>query len=398
MNKTLYFHFFSFLCLMPLWTLHSEPLKLKVHAEGAILMNAESGAVLFEKNAHHLFHPASITKAAAALYALKLKSECLDEMVVAEGDDISVISEEVMRKASGTIPPYRLTYGGTHIGLRKGEKMTFRDLLYGMMLDSGNDASNVIARFAGGTIPQFMFGLNAYLKEIHCTNTRFMNPHGLFHPEHQTTPYDMAIMTREALKVPEFCKIVATSHYPRPKTNMQESWSFVQHNKLLRNGRYKYPKAIGVKTGYHSQAENTLIAAARHEGRTLIAVLMKTKERSDMFLDAIHLFEASFNQAKVSQVFFPSGHQEFSLKVKGASQPIKTYLENSLSVSYYPAEESVLKCFLEWDDVKAPIQQGQRVGIINIQTSDGRMLASALLFAEDSIPQTWLDWFYSLFR
>ncbi len=355
-------------------------------------MNAESGAILFEKNAHHSFYPASTTKTATALYALKLKENSLDEMVAAETDDICVTTDEVMRKSNYTLPAYWLINGGTHIGLQKGEKMTFRDLLYGMMLSSGNDASNVIARFVGGTLPKFMLGLNSYLKEIHCTKTRFMNPHGLFHPEHQTTPYDMALITREALKIPVFCKIVSTSRYPRPKTNKQESSWFVQSNKLLRSGRYKYPKAIGVKTGYLSHAENTFIAAAKHEGRILIAVLMKTKERSDMFLDAINMFETAFKQPKITTVFFNSGRQEFNLKVNGASQNVKTTLEKCLSLSYYPAEEPELKCFVEWDDVKAPIHQGQPVGVIKIQTPDGKVLASASLLAEEYVSQTWLNW------
>lgn len=372
--------------------LQAEPLQIDVKAQGAIVMNADSGAILYEKNAHALYHPASITKTATALYALKLKGDTLDQIVEVEGDDVCTISEEALRKSNYTLPSYWLTIGGTHIGLRKGERMTFRDLLYGLMLASGNDASNVIARYTAGSVPQFMAGLNQYLKEIGCHKTRFVNPHGLHHPEHQTTPYEMALITRQALKNPDFRKIVATTHHSRPKTNLQETATFVQHNKLLRSGPFKYSKAIGVKTGYHSHAQHTFVAAATHEGRTLIAVLMKAKERADVFNDSVKLFEAAFAQPKITKTLFQAGPQPYSFELKGGDQKVQTYLENNLVVSYYPAEKQDFKCFIEWDPMKLPVVKDQRVGVIIIQTVDGSQVATAPLLAQNTVMQTWWSW------
>ncbi len=225
-----------------------------------------------------------------------------------------------------------------------------------------------------------------------------MNPHGLFHPEHQTTPYEMALITREALKIPEFRKIVSATHYPRPKTNMQEASLFAQGNKLLRNGRYKYSKAIGVKTGYHSHAEHTFIGAAQDGDRILIAVLMRTKERSDTYLDAIHMFETAFAQPKITKTYFNSGAQLFEIVPQGSSEKVKTCLERDLSLSYYPAEEPQIKCFLEWEpDIKAPIRKGQQVGSLKIQTSEGKVLASAPLLAENHSSLSWTSWILRCF-
>ncbi len=118
MNRILYlFIFICFPCF-----LFSEPLQVKVNAAGAILMNAETGAVLYEKKAHHVFHPASITKVATALYSLKLKGDCLDETVTTEADDVCAVSEEAMRKASYTLPTYWLTFGELILACGKGNK------------------------------------------------------------------------------------------------------------------------------------------------------------------------------------------------------------------------------------------------------------------------------------
>jgi serine-type D-Ala-D-Ala carboxypeptidase (penicillin-binding protein 5/6) len=373
--------------------LQAEPLKLNVKAEAVILMNADTGAVLFEKNSRKLYSPASTTKVATALYALKLKGDKLNEIIAAEQEDLATVAEEEKRNANYKLPPYWLVKDGTHIGLKKGEKMSFLDLLYGMMLASGNDASNVIARFAGGSIPRFMAGLNEYLKEIHCQNTTFYNPHGLFHPKHQSTAYDMALMTREALKSPVFCKIVSTLSYPRPLTNKQPSATFVQHNKLLKHGAYYYPKAIGVKTGYHSKAEHTFIAAARQDQRTLIAVLLKTKERSDMFLDAIKLFEEAFNQSKVEKILLAAGPQTFEFQPEGARDSIQTYLQEDLKISYYPAEEPSYKSYLQWDRITLPIDKGQQVGELKIvQNDSGNTLATIPLFTQNDVKETWQYW------
>src|ERR1700722_10906270 len=172
-------------------SLFSIPLNITIQAEAAILMNAKTGAILYEKNSKELCYPASITKIATALYALKLKEDKLEEILTAQQDDLATATQEAWQKANYTLPSHWLTPGGTHIGLKVGEKMSLEDLLYGMLLASGNDASNVIARYAGeGSIPQFIKGLNSYLKQLGCLATTFYNPHGLFHPKHQVTAYD----------------------------------------------------------------------------------------------------------------------------------------------------------------------------------------------------------------
>jgi len=375
----------------------AEPLPISVNAEAAILMNAETGQILFEKNARSLQYPASITKIATALYALKMKGNQLDTKIVAEQESVASIAEEAKRRAQYTLPAYWLVPGGSHIGIKKGEVLTLNDLLHGMMVASGNDASNVIAQHIGGTIPEFMNQLNAYLKDIGCGQTTFYNPHGLHHPMHQTTAYDMALITREALKNATFRQIVSSVRYTRPKTNKQEPATLIQSNRLLRSGKYYYQKAIGVKTGYTSIALSTFVGAAKHNERTLICVLLKTKEREDMFKDCIKMFETAFNQPKVQRTLLKTGPQKFTLEVKGAVSPVKTYIQNNVFIDYYPAEEPKLKCFLTWDVVAPPIKKDQRVGELTIKNNEGQALQKVPLFAQEEVPSTWIYWLQHLF-
>lgn len=378
--------------------IRAETLDLSVNAEAAILMNAESGAILYEKNAQALYHPASITKISTAIYALQKNGDKLDVKITADGEILGCVSEEVKRRGNYAMPSHVLVNGGTHIGIKKGEILSLRDLLFGMMLASGNDASNVIAQHVGGTVPQFMQEVNAYLKQIGCLSTTFQNPHGLHHPKHQTTAYDMAILTREALKNPQFREIVSTVRYTRPKTNKQEATTLIQGNQLLRSGKLFYPKAIGVKTGHLAISKNTFVGAAKDGDRTLIAVLLKVEGRKDMFSDAIKMFEAAFKQPKIQRVLLRSGQQKFTLQLTGASEQIHTYLKENVSLDYYPAEEPKVKCLLSWEtQLILPIAKDQQVGVLTLQLEDGRIWQTVPLYAQEGVAPTWLHWFKSFF-
>lgn len=384
------------LCFLLLVPSHAkaQKLALSVQAESAILMNADTGAILYEKQAHAPHYPASITKIATALYALQSVSDKFDVMIAADQDCIGTVTEEAKRRSNYTMPAYLLIPDGSHIGIKKGELLSLRDLFYGMMLASGDDAANVIAKFAGGTIPEFMDGLNAYIKSLGCQESAFYNPHGLHHPKQQTTAYDMAILAREALKNPVFREIVSTVRYTRPKTNKQEPTMLVQTNRLLRTGTYYYSKAIGVKTGYYSLAGSTLVAAAKDGDRTLIAVLLKVNERKDMFIDAKKMFEAAFSQPKVQKVLLKKGPQKFVLDLPGARQHVSTYINEDMTLDYYPAEEPKVKCMLHWDkDIKLPIKKDQRVGELLLQDDHGQALKKAVLFAQASVKATWFSSF-----
>ncbi|CRX37831.1 D-alanyl-D-alanine carboxypeptidase family protein [Estrella lausannensis] len=368
-------------------------LQVAVNAESAILINADTGAILYEKNADRPQYPASITKIATCLFALHALGNKLEDVVSAENDAIVTITKEAKRRSGYSIPAWWLEVNSSHIGIKKGEEMRLEDLLYGMMVSSGNDAANVIAQYVGGTIPSFLEEMNKYIKDLGCKTTTFYNPHGLHHPKHVTTARDMAIITREALQKEEFKTIVKTVRYTRPKTNKQQPTVLVQTNKLLRKGKFFYPKAIGVKTGYTSDAMNTLVAAAENDGRVLIAVLLKTKERDDLFKDAKKMFEVAFSQPKLEKVLIRSGAQKQKIKVPGGAKPLTALVEKDICLQFYPAEEPRLKCLLHLDEkLKAPIHKGELIGEIRLVNDEERVVKTYPVLAHEDVPETWSHW------
>lgn len=387
----------SCLCVLGIGTLSAEKLSVNVESEAAILINAESGAILYEKNAHSSEFPASITKIATTLYVLKEKGNSLEDLIAADQEAIASISTEAKKRSNYTMPSHWVEKGSTHMGIKKGEEFTLRDLLRGVMIASANDASNVVALYTSGTMADFMTGLNNFVRNLGCKNTLFMNPHGLHHPKHQTTPYDMAMITREAMKHPFFREMVASVKFIRPKTNKQEPTVILQKNLLLRTGKYYYPQAIGVKIGYTSIARHTLVAAAKQGDRELIAVLMKCDESGQTFRDAAKLFDAAFNQSKVRKIVLKAGAQKFTYTGAGSELPLKTYLKEDLFLDYYPAEEPVVKCYLQWQPLKLPILKDQQVAELQLKSAQGEIIKKAPLYAEEDVQESWFQWLKSYF-
>jgi D-alanyl-D-alanine carboxypeptidase (penicillin-binding protein 5/6) len=378
-----------FLSLFAILSVDCKQLSVDVSAPCSILINADTGGVLFEKNARQTSHPASITKIATALYALEKRGEFLDEIVTAQEDAIAVVSSIARKADFDKYPPYRLETGGTHIGLKVGERLPLRALLYGLMLNSGNDAANVIAQHvAGGDILQFMKDLNCYLKEKGITDTSFSNPSGLTHPYHYTTALDMAKIAQIAMQNPTFREIVRALRYIRPQTNKQPASVFVQHNRLLKQGALHYPKAIGIKTGFTNAAGYNIVAAAEKNGRTLIAVVLGADESVKRFKDAITLFEAGFNEKLMTRTLFSKQYDPFSTKIKGGASSLEAALAEDFKIAYYPSEEPEFQAFLNWHPVKLPVAKGQLVGEIQLKTPDGKVFKSASLFAAQDLDAT----------
>ncbi|MCB1213433.1 MAG: D-alanyl-D-alanine carboxypeptidase, partial [Chlamydiia bacterium] len=183
-------------------------------AAAYLLINAETGAVLCSHRADVPAYPASVTKIATALYAIERGGVSLDRELTVEPETLMRVAEEAKALSNYSLPAYWIDEDGTTVPLKAKEKRTFRDLLHATLLLSANDAANVIAQQVGGTIKQFMAGLNAYLKEIGCLQTCFRNPSGLHHPDHITTPMDLARMAQVGLKNPVFSEIVASPKWP----------------------------------------------------------------------------------------------------------------------------------------------------------------------------------------
>lgn len=238
---------------------------LQISAEQAILMDEETGEVLFEKDSHEQTEIASITKIMTALVAIRYGD--LQDKV------------RVSRKAAFTT--------GSSIYLETNEKMTLEDLLYGLMLRSGNDAAVAIAEHVGGSEEGFVYLMNETASYIGMTDTHFMNAHGLDEEEHYSTAYDMALLMRQAMKNDTFQDITGEKSYQ----SKNRTYPWQNKNKLLTN---YYEPCTGGKTGYTRTAGRTLVSAAEKSGFSFVAV---TLNAPDDWNDHLHMYESSFKQA-----------------------------------------------------------------------------------------------------
>ncbi|MBS0656459.1 MAG: D-alanyl-D-alanine carboxypeptidase [Verrucomicrobia bacterium] len=378
-------------------SLFAAPFSHTLTAESAILINADTGKILFAKNAHQPQYPASITKMATGLYAIKYFSHLLDKSYKCSQKALGCLTEAEKSKGNySKYPSYVLETDMTHMGLKVGEEMSFRDLLLGHFIVSADDASNVIAEIAGnGSIEHFMKGVNSYLASIGLKNTKLLNPHGLHHPEHVTTALDVALLAREAMKDPLFAEISKMVKFERPQTNKQKPVTLLTTNKfLVKTHRHYYPFVTGGKTGYHRRARHNLVSAAEKNGRKLIAVTLHVDERANVFEESKRLFEAAFAEKLVTSTLVSSGKQPFSREIAGGTLPLTTYTQEPLALAFYPSEQPEMRCQLVWDSITLPVQKGDRVGYLQL-LADGVPVKLTALFAAADVE---MSFFHALYR
>jgi D-alanyl-D-alanine carboxypeptidase (penicillin-binding protein 5/6) len=323
-------------------------ISLELTCRSAILVNADTGAILYQKNAHEKFFPASTTKIATCIYALS-RSPNLDQEIIGNQECVGITDEKERKKRGYTLPPHRLEKAADHMGIKVGESLPLRTLFYGMMVSSACDASNLIAQTISGDIPLFTKEMNEFLKQIGCKNTHFLNPHGLYHPEHFSTAHDLAHMARVGLKSPFFRELVSSTHFIRPKTNKQESTKYPSTNQLIRPGKkHYYPHAIGIKTGWTSNIGHCLVAAAEKEGRTMISVVIGASSNSARFEESIALLEAGFNEKPIQKEVIKTGVQTKLFKHPTAEKKAVLKTKQSLSFETFPSEQEEVQLTFEW--------------------------------------------------
>ncbi|NGX50371.1 MAG: D-alanyl-D-alanine carboxypeptidase DacF [Chlamydiae bacterium] len=369
--------------------LSADPLRVKVSAKSAILINGESGAILYEKNAHDRANPASLTKIATCLYAVKKYKSDLDDLVSAPHHCLRKMNKSVKVAHNYRDPAYLLEPDASHFWIKRGEELSFRDLLYGMMLASGGDAANYVAHHVGGTIFRFMKGMNSYLKEIGCEESNFSNPHGLHHPRHFSTAYDLSLIAKESLKSELINTIVSTREYERKETNLQGAKRVVNRNLLLQSGKFFYPRAVGMKTGYTSDAGYNIASVARDGERTLIAILLGGRDASSRYRDTIRLFEAAFSEKKVERLLFKKDENSFSRLISKGRDHLRATLAEDVTISYYPAEEPEITIELNWEYQTPPIMRGSYVGAIKILNLKGEVIESSPLIATQDVERSY---------
>lgn len=250
---------------------------LWVAADSAVLMDAETGQILYSKNMNNAYPPASTTKIMTALLVLE---NCKLEDIVTIGEN----------------PPKT---EGNNIALIEGEQFTVKDLLHALIAESANDCANALAEHISGSVANFARKMNERAKELGCKNTNFVNPSGLYNKYHKSSANDLALIMRELIKHKEFTEIATTMSYSIPSTNKTvRERSIPNRNKLLiKNSGFYYEGCIGGKTGYTIQSKHSYVASAARDGRQLIVALVHDKEKK-FYSDTIKLFNFGFSKLK----------------------------------------------------------------------------------------------------
>lgn len=344
-----------------------------VSAKSAILTEAESGRVLYQKSAHIRLPMASTTKIMTAIVAIEEYPDLGKEV-------------KIDKRAVGV--------EGSSVYLYENEVMTMEDLLYALLLSSANDAAVAIACEVGGSIDAFAEKMNRKAEALGLEDTHFTNPNGLHDDNHYTTAYDLAAITAYALKNPTFKKIVSTKKKTVPMQNGESVRLLINHNKLLS----LYDGAIGVKTGFTKKSGRCLVSAAERDGLTLVAVTLDApndwKDHSDMLDFGFDSYERK-NFGNAGDISFDvpviSG-EENSVKVRN-SQPLSVFISK---------EHPEIKCTVELPRfVFADVKEGEVIGRI-VYTCNGNIVAESPLKAEKRVnsikyKKNFFEWITSLF-
>ncbi|NLM10022.1 MAG: D-alanyl-D-alanine carboxypeptidase [Clostridiaceae bacterium] len=338
---------------------------LNINARSAIVMDFESGRVLFEKNAYQKRPMASTTKVMTAIVALENGN--LDDHVTVSRNAASI--------------------HGSLMHLRAGETLTLRELMYGLLLCSGNDAAIAIAEHIGGSVDGFLEMMNNKAKEIGAINTNFTSPHGLDGVGHYSTAYDMALITRYALKIPVFNEIVKT-------TSIQIGNRYLHNtNEMLTS----YQGADGVKTGYTGKAGRCLITSATRDGRRFISVVLFCDSRAQRALSSKKILDYAFSMYSM-RTLIKSEYLGTLPVNKGFEKSLPVYVEKTITLPLSDTEMANLYTKVSLPEyIQAPVTEKSVVGTLSVYLGD-KILCESPIRAGKSIKQkTVLQYFIDVF-
>ena len=356
---------FTFIITIPIYSKAYE--KPSINAESGILMDLNTGQILYEKNINEKLAPASTTKILTALITLE-KCKLDDKVVV------------------GPKPPFE---DGSKIYLLEREEITVKDLLYAMMLESANDAALALAEYISGSSLEFSKLMNKRAVELGCNNSNFVNPNGLYEDNHYTTAYDLALIGKAAMENTTFREIVSTEYYEIKPTNKQVETRYIYNiDKLIRGTQYKYKGADGVKTGYTTKSKNTIVASATRGNQKILAVQLRSE--NDLYEDSIKLLDYGFNAFK-SEKLVDSSLVYSSIKIKGTKESISVFPKQDFYVSTPLNGISNSFSSIVFNKTFDKIEKGDELGLIEITLDNGKVFKVPLIAGED-----YKSFFYNL--
>ncbi|AZR74796.1 D-alanyl-D-alanine carboxypeptidase [Anoxybacter fermentans] len=328
---------------------------LYVTADAAIVIDAETGKVLYGKNIHKRRPPASTTKIMTTILAIELGQ--LEDRV----------------KAS----PRAASTGGSSIWLEAGEVLTLEELLYGVMLSSGNDASVAVAEHIAGSVEEFAVLMNQKAKEVGALNTTFQNPHGLPDNQHLTTAYDLAMIMRYAMQNEIFRKLTATKYKTISWPVHRWDRGLRNHNKLL----WMYPDCDGGKTGYTRAAGRCLVSTAKRNGRRVIAVVLHADQ---LWQDSIKLLDYGLDNFS-NVTLFKKGELLYTVEIPESREKVLKMVAPRDFVVTVPKGQDfkVTTTISVKENLQLPILAGQKVGSVEIHINGEKVGQRDLIALEE---------------
>ncbi|MEG0772882.1 D-alanyl-D-alanine carboxypeptidase family protein [Clostridium sp.] len=325
---------------------------LRVNAVSAIAIDSNTGVVLFEQNAHKVIPMASTTKIITCLVALKYGN----------------LNQEIQ------ISKNAATIRGSKVGYKSGEKVTLKELLYGLMLKSGNDCAIAIAEGMCGSIEKFCALMNEYAFEIGLMDSHFESPHGLDSVYHYSSSYDLAIATMKAKEIKEFNEIVSAKLVEGNENGFTRSFQNI--NKII----YQIPEANGVKTGYTGNAGKCLVSSIKYDNSDIIIVTLNCNDRWNQTKKIYDYVKENYTFKKVvskddilGEVYVENNRSKVQLKIdKDIIVPVKNdgSINKEVRVPKYA--------------IKAPVKEGDEIGILVI-SSDKEVLMKYPMKASNSV-------------
>ena len=338
-------------------------------SSAAVVLETGTNRVLFESNPNAQMPMASTTKIMTALVALEYGN--LDDKVV--------------------IPREAVGIEGSSIYLKEGEVLTLEQLLYGLMLSSGNDVAVAVACHVGGSVEGFVDMMNTKAMEIGAENTRFTNPNGLHDDNHYTTAYDLALITSCALKNPEFQRICSTQYkeIPGPEGTPR---TLKNKNKLL----WQYEGGNGVKTGYTKAAGKCLVASAKREDMQVVCVVLNS---SSMFIQSMALMDEAFECFDNVPVL-SEGEPLGTIPVEGANvDSVTICMDEEIRLPLTKEEENEINVRVSMvPKLEAPVEAGLPLGRLEVFIGETKVMEMGITL-DDTIPEkAWGDWLHEIVR
>ncbi len=380
---------FTFIVIFPILTPTASAARAKYKlpfepdAQSYILVSLDTGEIIFEKDSHKQVNPSTLTKLLTAYTVMKY---------IDNPEETTV-----------TVPRYIFDelylQGGTHADIRQGEVLSVKDLLYAMLLPSGDEAASALADYTGkGSIDNFCMMMNNEAKKLGCTNTNFTNAHGLFNDNHYTSAYDMYLIAKACYETPGFMEIVTTNEYIMPVTEKHPRdkgvWRILTLNRMQKRTNKYYRSYIqGMHTGYTPQSGSSFVTICQKDGETYLWVVLgagPAEDKSSAFETTAKVMDYFFENYSLRSANNPEKPLcEIRLKYAKDRDTLLLYSdEKIISVLPHSADEtSFQKIYNLPESIPAPVQAGDVIGTVDYYLA-GQKTDSGLLISRENVPRS----------